>query len=119
MSEKMSPTGQYLSQMEYTPNPKIAELLKRPIGRWGRMWQEWIMLEYPSEVQIYIMEGKWQLIPRRIDEEAETRFQELDKAYREENPRPKTFQQIREWEKMRLLTIEHQVMKEVVFHLRM
>ena len=31
MDYKMSPTGQYLSQMEYTPNPKIAELLKKPI----------------------------------------------------------------------------------------
>ena len=39
--------------------------------------------------------------------------------YRKENPRPMTFQAIREWEKMRLLTIEHQVMLEVVFQLRM
>ena len=119
MSEKMSPTGQYLSQMEYTPNPKIAELLKKPIGRWGRMWMDWIKAEYPQEVQIYIMEGKWNLIPRQIDEEAEIRFQELDKVYREQNPRPKTFQEIRVWEKMRLLTVEHQVMQEVVFQLRM
>ncbi|MBP3857893.1 MAG: TnpV protein [Ruminiclostridium sp.] len=119
MSEKMNPTGQILSETEYTRSPQIAALLKRPIGRWGRMWQEWIKLEYPQEVQIYIMEGKWQLIPRQIDEEAEIRFQQLDRQYRKENPRPMTFQAIREWEKMRLLTIEHQVMREVVFQLRM
>ena len=85
MSEKMNPTGQILSETEYTRSPQIAALLKRPIGRWGRMWQEWIRLEYPQEVQIYIMEGKWQLIPRQIDEEAEIRFQQLDRQYRSGN----------------------------------
>ncbi|MBR5090280.1 MAG: TnpV protein [Ruminiclostridium sp.] len=119
MIEKMNPTGQILSETEYTRSPQIAELLKRPIGRWGRMWKEWIRLEYPQEMQIYIMDGKWQLIPRQIDEEAEKRFNELDKLYRQQNPRPKSFLLIREWEKMRLLTVEHQVMQEVVFLLRM
>ena len=118
MSTAKNATGQYLTEIGYTVNREEAQLLRKPIGRWGRMWQEWVRTEYPTEVQVYVMEGRWQIIPRLIDREAERRFTELDEQYRKDNPRPTTFTEIREWEKMRLLTIEHQVMKEEVFFLR-
>ncbi len=118
MNYRLSPTGQMLTEILYTENSEEQKLLKKPIGRWGRMWQEWVKTEYPSEVQIFITEGRWQIIPRIIDREAESRFRELDKRYRQENPRPTTFTEIQSWEKMRLLAVEHQVMEEIVFRLR-
>ena len=118
MNDRMNVTGQYLTQIAYTNDRQEAELLRKPIGRWGRMWQEWVKTEYPTEVQVYITEGRWQIIPRLIDREAEARFSELDEQYRKGNPRPATFAEIQAWEKMRLLNIEHQIMEETVFYLR-
>ena len=40
------------------------------------------------------------------------------RAVQAAEPRPMTFEEILRWEKMRLLTLEHQVMEEVVFRLR-
>ena len=54
MTYRLSPTGQYLPEIQYTQNPREQALLKKPIGRWGRMWQEWVKTEYPTEVQIFI-----------------------------------------------------------------
>ena len=118
MNYRLSPTGQYLPEVEYTEDSSEQKLLQNPIGRWGRMWQEWVRTEYPTEVQIYITEGRWQIIPRIIDREAESRFRELDEQYRRDNPRPQTFAEMQSWEKMRLLTIEHQIMEEIIFQLR-
>ena len=66
-----------------------------------------------------IPEGRWQTIPRIIDREAESRFLELDEKYRQENPRPQTFSEIQSWEKIRLLTVEHKIMEEIVYQLRL
>ena len=118
MTYRQNATGQMLAEVQYTENPAEQKLLEQPIGRWGKMWQEWIRTEYPTEVQVLITEGKWQIIPREIDIEAENRFRELDVQYRQQNPRPTTFEEILRWEKTRLLTVEHQVMEEVVFRLR-
>ena len=115
---KLSPTGQFLTEMPYTIDPQETRMLKYPIGRWGRLWQEWMETEYPTEVTVLVMIGRWQIIPREIDREAELRFQELDKKYRLKNSRPESFPEVQIWEKERLLTVEHQVMKEIVFQLR-
>ena len=119
MTYRLSPTGQYLPEIQYTDNPREQALLEKPIGRWGRMWQEWVKTEYPTEVQIFVMEGRWSIIPREIDREAEKRFWELDEQYRQQNPRPTEFSEIQTWEKTRVLTIEHRIMEEIVFRLRM
>ena len=117
-SFRASTTGQYLTEMQYTENPREQALLRRPIGRWGRMWQEWVKTEHPTEVAILIMEGRWQIIPREIDRQAENRWAELDEQYRRENPRPQEFRSMQEWEKARLLTLEHIIMQEIVFQMR-
>ena len=119
MNYRLNPTGQYLPELIYTEDREEQKLLQKPIGRWGRMWQEWVRTEYPTEISIFIIEGRWQIIPRLIDREAESRFQEMDRKYRRENPRPQTFTEIQSWEKMRLLTIEHMIMEEIVFQLRL
>ena len=118
MNYRLSPTGQMLTEIQYTENPEEQKMLRKPIGRWGRMWQDWVKAEYPTEVQIFVTEGRWQIIPRIIDREAESRFLELDEQYRRENPRPQAFSEIQSWEKMRLLTVEHAIMEEIIFQLR-
>lgn len=110
MIYKQNATGQMLAEIQYTDNPAEQKLLEQQIGRWGKAWQEWVRTEFPTEVQILVIEGQWQIIPREIDAEAENRFRELDEQYRAENPRPLTFEEIQTWEKTRLLTVEHQVM---------
>lgn len=57
-------------------------------------------------------------LPREIDIEAEERFDELDEIYRKDHPRPTEFNAIRKWEKERLMTLEHQVMEEIVYKRR-
>ena len=43
---------------------------------------------------------------------------ELDEIYRKDHPRPTEFNAIRKWEKERLMTLEHQVMEEIVYKRR-
>ena len=118
MKQRLSPTGQYLTEMQYTDNPREQALLRRPIGKWGREWQEWMKTEHPTEIAVLIMAGRWQLIPREIDKQAESRWTELDEQYRRENPRPTDFRLIQEWEINRMLTLEHRIMEEIVFQMR-
>ena len=115
---KLNPTGQYLTEMQYTDSPQEQALLRRPIGRWGRLWQIWMKTEHPSEVAVLVMTARWQIIPREIDRQAENRWTELDAQYRRENPRPVTFLEMQKWEKARLLTLEHIIMEEIVFRMR-
>ena len=118
MNYRQSPTGQMLAEVAYSDSPEELELLKTPIGRWGRMWQEWVRTEYPTEMTVLIVTGRWNIIPREIDRQADERFSELDEHYRKENPRPTTFSEMQAWEKNRLLTIEHRIMEEIVYQLR-
>ena len=43
----------------------------------------------------------------------------LRRQYAEKNPRPTTFNEIVSWEKMRSLTVEHEVMEQIVLQIRM
>ena len=82
------------------------------------MWQEWVRTEYPTEMTVLIVTGRWNIIPREIDRLAESRFKELDELYRKENPRPVTFREVQKWEKNRLLTIAHRISEEIIYLLR-
>ena len=117
MSDKINSTGQILPDVRYTDDPEELRLLKKPIGKWGRMWQDWIESTYPGEVDIYVMAAKWQIIPRQIDEKAEKRWFELDELYQRDNPRPETtdFNVLRQWEPSKKLWIENIIMKDIVF----
>ena len=117
MSDKINSTGQILPDVRYTDDPEELRLLKKPIGKWGRMWQDWIESTYPGEVDIYVMAAKWLIIPRQIDEKAEKRWFELDELYQRDNPRPETtdFNVLRQWEPSKKLWIENIIMKDIVF----
>jgi hypothetical protein len=117
--KKLNSTGQYLTEIAYTNDPEELALLERPIGKWGQMWQDWMEAEHSSYVTILVVECKWAIIPRKIDIEAEKRYEELDKIYRANNPRPDTdFNSVLKWETAKKLWIEDIIMKEIVFVLR-
>ncbi len=117
MADKINATGQILPDVRYTNDSEELRLLEKPIGKWGRMWQDWIESTYPDEVDIYVMAAKWQIIPRQIDEKAEKRWFELDELYQRDNPRPETtdFNVLRQWEPSKKLWIENIIMKDIVF----
>ena len=115
---ELTPEGTYVPKIAYTSDPEEEKLLKKPIRRWGRAWMKWMEAEYPADVDILVCECRWQIIPREIDIEAEERFDELDEIYRKDHPRPTEFNAIRKWEKERLMTLEHQVMEEIVYKRR-
>ena len=116
MSDKINSTGQILPDVRYTDDPEELRLLKKPIGKWGRMWQDWIESTYPGEVDIYVMAAKWLIIPRQIDEKAEKRWFELDELYHRDNPRPSNdFNEILQWETACKLWVENLIMKEIIF----
>ena len=102
---ELTPEGTYVPKIAYTSDPEEEKLLKKPIRRWGRAWIKWMEAEYPADVDILVCE-------------AEERFDELDKIYRKDHPRPTEFNAIRKWEKERLMTLEHQVMEEIVYKRR-
>ena len=117
MADKINATGQILPDVRYTNDPEELRLLEKPIGKWGRMWQDWIKSNYPGHVNIYIMAAKWQIIPRQIDEKAEKRWFELDELYHRDNPRPDTTDSniLLQWETACKLWVEDIIMKEIVF----
>ena len=117
MADKINATGQILPDVRYTNDSEELRLLEKPIGKWGRMWQDWIESTYPGEVDIYVMAANWQIIPRQIDEKAEKRWFELDELYQRDNPRPETtdFNVLRQWEPSKKLWIENIIMKDIVF----
>ncbi len=120
-NEKINSTGQYCNEMAYTDNPEEIKLLEeRPvIGKWGRMWQDWMESEHSADVTLLVIECKWAIIPRKIDIEAEKRYEELDKIYRRDNPRPESdFNAVLKWETAKKFWIENIIMKEIVFVLR-
>ena len=107
--------------MEKTPRPDRRSGWAQPVrlSENGDVHvMKWMEAEYPADVDILVCECRWQIIPREIDIEAEERFNELDEIYRKDHPRPTEFNAIRKWENERLMTLEHQVMEEIVYKLR-
>ena len=51
--------------------------------------------------------------------EAWAMWELLRRQYAEKNPRPTTFNEIVSWEKMCSLTVEHEVMEQIVLQIRM
>ena len=113
---KLTPTGQYNPDVRYTDDPELEKLLAEPIGKYGTMWQDWIMATYPNMKVIYVTGCKWAIIPRQVDKMAAKRYDELDEIYRNNNPRPNTadFMQIWQWEEAKKLWIEHIIIEEIV-----
>ena len=109
----------YIPMLSLTEDEEEQELLKNPIRFYGSEWQKWMELNYPEKLVSLKIRGRWELIPRLVDKEAEELADILDKNYREKFPRPETtFMETATWEKMRLTSIRQTVMAEVVCKLR-
>lgn len=115
---ELTPEGTYVPKIAYTSDPEEEKLLKKPIRKWGKAWMKWMKANCDWLIEVLIMECRWQIIPREVDIEAEERFDELDEIYRKTHPRPTKFNELRRWEKERLMTIENQVMEEIVYKRR-
>lgn len=94
------------------------ELMNTPIDRWGAAWRRFMKANYPDEILQLKANGRWEVIPRLIDQEAWQMWELLRKQYAAQNPRPKTFVEIAAWEKTRSLVVEHEVMEQVVLQCR-
>jgi hypothetical protein len=108
----------YNPDLNYTSNPEEQKLLEKPIGYYGRAWMTWMETYYPRKIANLQMNCRWQIIPRQIDKEAGERYEQMDKEWKANNPRPKTFTEIQKWETERHMTIDHTVMTEMVCQLR-
>ena len=96
------------------------ELIQNPIGRWGETWQKFMKENCtPDEISASFKDGEFDELARRIDNEAWELWELLRRQYAEKNPRPTTFIEIVSWEKMRSLTVEHEVMEQIVLQIRM
>lgn len=115
---ELTPEGTYVPKIAYTSDPEEEKLLKKPIRKWGKAWMKWMKANCDWLIEVLIMECRWQIIPREVDIEAEERFDELDEIYRKTHPRPTEFNELHRWEKERLMTIENQVMEEIVYKRR-
>ncbi|MGN0678116.1 MAG: TnpV protein [Oscillospiraceae bacterium] len=112
---KLDPkTFVYLPQLTLGLTPQEEELMAKPIGHYGRTWQTFMEENYPYEIMGLKGRLQWELIPRRIDKEAEEMAWNLEQEFARTNPRPTTFQEIAAWEKMKQLEVNHRVMTELV-----
>jgi len=96
------------------------ELMRTPIGRWGEAWQKFMKENCTlDEISANFKGGEFDELARRIDSEAWEMWELLRRQYAQKNPRPTTFNEIVSWEKMRSLTVEHEVMEQIVLQIRM
>ena len=94
------------------------ELLKNPIRRYGRAWQKFMEENYPYMIAPLQMQARYGIIARQVDKEAEEMAWNLSQKYLETHPRPTTFLETAQWEKMKQLEIDNIVMTEVVLKVR-
>lgn len=101
---------------EFEPTAEQQELMKEPIGRWGRQWRRFMEETYPEQAEHLKNIGlDWELIPRRIDREANELYDIVRKEYLRTTPRPKTFWETLQWEeKFRLIWI-HRIETELIY----
>lgn len=96
------------------------ELIQNHTGRWGEAWQKFMKENCtPDEILANFKDGEFDELARRIDSEAWAMWELLRRQYAQKNPRPTTFSEIVSWEKMRSLTVEHEVMEQIVLQIRM
>lgn len=94
------------------------EIMNTPIDRWGIAWQRFMEENYRDDIPMLKENGRWEVIPRLIDQEAWQMWELLRKQYAAQSPRPRTFVEIAAWEKTRSLIVEHEIMEQIVLQCR-
>ncbi|MBE6846207.1 MAG: TnpV protein [Ruminococcus sp.] len=109
-----------MTELKQTLTAEEQELIHNPIGRWGEAWQKFMKENCtPDEIRANFKDNEFDELARRIDSEAWEMWELLRRQYAQKNPRPTTFNEIVSWEKMRSLTVEHEVMEQIVLQIRM
>jgi hypothetical protein len=109
-----------MTELKQTLTTEEQELIQNPIGRWGEAWQKFMKENCThDEIWANFKDNVFDELARRIDSEAWEMWELLRRQYAQKNPRPTTFSEIVSWEKMRSLTIEHEVMEQIVLQIRM
>lgn len=108
-----TPTGQLNPDIRYTDDLTLEKLLKRDIGKWGYLWQQWIETTTLNKV-LYEFGCTWWIIPRIVDIKAYDRLEELNAIYERDNERPTNFNDVLAWETERKIWAEHIIMEEIV-----
>ena len=109
-----------MTELQQTLIAEKQELIQNPIGRWGEAWQKYMKENCTHyEISASFNDDEFDELARRIDSEAWAMWELLRRQYAEKNPRPTTFNEIVSWEKKRSLTVEHEVMEQIVLQIRM
>ena len=109
-----------MTELKRTSTTEEQELIHNPIGRWGEAWQKFMKENCtPDEIWANFKDNEFDELARRIDSEAWEMWELLRRQYAQKNLRPTTFNEIVSWEKMRSLTVEHEVMEQIVLQIRM
>ena len=109
-----------MTELKRTSTTEEQELIQNTIGRWGEAWQKFMKENCtPDEIWANFKDNEFDELARRIDSEAWEMWELLRRQYAQKNPRPTTFNEIVSWEKMRSLTVEHEVMEQIVLQIRM
>jgi hypothetical protein len=118
MEYKMNATGQYEPQLAYTTDPYEIELLKKPIGRWGKEWQKWIEDTCVARKTNYIMHCSWCIIPRQLDIDARRYADELSERYNakylKDRPNGDDFFAVVRWEREKRMFIEERIREDII-----
>lgn len=116
---KLDPTTfVYLEQMELGLTDEEQALMNEEIGMYGERWQKFMTENYPEVIPSLQGRLKWELIPRQIDKEAWEYRELLRKQYAKENPRPKTFLEIAQWENTLGMIVDRAIMEDIVLQYR-
>ncbi len=113
---KLDPTTwTYLPLLTVEYSEEEQELLKQPIGSYGREWQRFMEENYPFEIAPLEMRAQYGIIARKVDREAEEMYNTLTEQWAQAHqPRPTTFAEIAAWEKMKIMECKRAVMEDVV-----
>lgn len=112
-------TQTYTEDITVNYTEEEQELLRTPIGEYGREWQRFMEENYPYEIAPLKMRAQYELIARRVDREAENLYFILSENWvKAHQPRPTDFMECAAWEKMKIMECKQQVMEEVVLKRR-
>ena len=112
---KLDPTTfVYLEQLELGLTDEEQALMNEEIGQYGEKWREFMTENHPEVIPSLQGRLKWELIPRQVDKEAMEYREQLRKQYAQENPRPKTFNELVVWENTLGMLIDRAIMEDIV-----
>ena len=104
-------------QNKNTPfNELQTETEEQEIGRFGRQWRRFMEETYPLQASMMKTFGKdWELIPRRIDKQAQELYETVREEYQRTNPRPSAFAELAVWEETFRMMWIHRVETELIY----